>query len=192
MKKILVILGHPTPNSFCSALSTSYIEGARSAGAEVQELVLADLSFDPNLSMGYKEKVKLESDLQKAQQLIKWADHLVFVYPSWWASAPALLKGFIDRVFLPGFAFQYEANSPLPKQLLKGKTARLIVTMDAPYFYYRWFQGQPGHNMMKKGILQFCGVKPVRITSIDQVRKLSEPERVKWLQKIKELGRQMG
>lgn len=191
MKKVLIIQGNPIANSYGSQLAEVYARGAAESGAEVRELVLAELEFDLNLSGGYKGKQPLEPDLQKAQELISWADHLVFVYPNWWGGMPALLKGFIDRVFLPGFAFKYRKNSPLPEQLLKGKTARLIVTMDSPYVYYRFYLGQPGHQMMKHSILKFCGVGSVRATNITQLRKMPEVARKQWLERVHRMGRKL-
>lgn len=191
MKKVLIIQGNPIANSYGSQLAEVYARGAAESGAEVRELVLAELEFDLNLSGGYKGKQPLEPDLQKAQELISWADHLVFVYPNWWGGMPALLKGFIDRVFLPGFAFKYRKNSPLPEQLLKGKTARLIVTMDSPSVYYRFYLGQPGHQMMKHSILKFCGVDSVRATNITQLRKMPEVARKQWLERVHRMGRKL-
>ena len=138
MKKTLLILGHPDKSSFNSALADSYQEGAKKSGIEFERLNLADLDFELTLQKGYAGKQKLEPDLQRAQDLIRWAEHMVFVYPIWWATMPALLKGFLDRVFLPGFAFKYKENSPWWDKYLTGKTARLITTMDAPYLY-NWF-----------------------------------------------------
>lgn len=191
MKKVLIIQGNPIENSYGSQLADVYAKGAVESGAEVRELVLAKMDFDPNLFGGYKGKQPLEPDLQEAQELISWADHLVFVYPNWWGGMPALLKGFIDRVFLPGFAFKYRRNSPLPEQLLKGKTARLIVTMDSPMVYYRFYLGQPGHQMMKHSILKFCGVSKVRATNITQLRKMAEVSRKQWLERVHRLGRKL-
>ncbi|MGG4093848.1 NAD(P)H-dependent oxidoreductase [Paenibacillus lautus] len=191
MKKVLIIQGNPIKNSYGSQLAEVYARGAAESGAEVRELVLAEMEFDLNLSGGYKGKQPLEPDLQKAQELISWADHLVFVYPNWWGGMPALLKGFIDRVFLPGFAFKYRRNSPLPEQLLKGKTARLIVTMDSPHVYYRFYLGQPGHQMMKHSILKFCGVGTVRATNITQLRKMPEVARKQWLERVQRMGRKL-
>jgi putative NADPH-quinone reductase len=185
---IVIINGHPDPQSFCSALSASYIEGAASRSAEIREIDLSRISFDPNLKYGYRKRTELEEDLKEAQELIRWADHLVFVYPTWWGAMPAILKGFIDRVFLPGFAFRYRENSVLWDKLLTGKTAHLIVTMDTPAWYNRLIYRHAGHRVMKRNILQFCGVSPVRITEISPVKPSSAEQRAKWLDKIKRLG----
>ncbi|KYG96516.1 NAD(P)H-dependent oxidoreductase [Paenibacillus jamilae] len=190
-KKILVIQGNPVAGSYGEALAQSYVKGAKAAGAEVRLLQLSELDFNPNLLGGYRNKLPLEPDLIQAQGSIKWAEHLVFVFPIWWGSLPALMKGFIDRTFMPGFAFKYQKGKPLPDKLLKGRTARLITTMDGPHWYYRFFQGQPGHRMMKDSTLHLCGVKPVHSTAIDLMNKLSDQQRNDWLSKVEQLGRSM-
>ncbi|AUS27964.1 NAD(P)H-dependent oxidoreductase [Paenibacillus sp. P2(2022)] len=190
-KKILVIQGNPVAGSYGEALAQSYVKGAKAAGAEVRLLQLSALDFNPNLLGGYRNKLPLEPDLIQAQELIKWAEHLVFVFPIWWGSLPALMKGFIDRTFMPGFAFKYQKGKPLPDKLLKGRTARLITTMDGPYWYYRFFQGQPGHRMMKDSTLHLCGVKPVRSTTIDLMNKRTDQQHNEWLSKVEQLGRSM-
>ena len=177
MKKILVINGHPRAESLCGSLAQAYAEEAKKTGAEVTLLDLHRLQFDLSLHVGYKSEQPLEADLVRAQELIRAADHLVFVFPSWWASLPALLKGFLDRVFLPGFSFKYRKDSPFPEQLLKGKTGRIIITMDAPGWYYQWFNRAPGLHIVKKGTLEFCGVKPVKYNLLGMVRN-AKPERI--------------
>lgn len=177
MKKILVINGHPRAESLCGSLAQAYAEEAKKTGAEVTLLDLHRLQFDLSLHVGYKSEQPLEADLVRAQELIRAADHLVFVFPSWWASLPALLKGFLDRAFLPGFSFKYRKDSPLPEKLLKGKTGRVIITMDAPGWYYKWFNRAPGLNIVKKGTLEFCGVKPVKYNLMCMVRN-AKPERI--------------
>lgn len=185
---ILVIVGHPDPESFSAALSEAYIAGAATSKAQIRRLDLSRMAFEPNLKYGYRKRIELEEDLLEAQQLIRWADHLVFVYPTWWGTMPAVLKGFFDRVFLPGFAFKYRGNSPLRDKLLKGKSARLIVTMDTPPWYNRWIYKRAGHQVMKRNILQFCGIRPVRITEFGPVRTSSEKRRAEWLAQVKRLG----
>lgn len=187
-KNVLIIHGHPVQDTFVDRLTEQYKEGVKLSGSEIRELILKNLSFDINFHEGYRGNQELEPDLKNAQELIAWADHLVFFYPNWWGTYPAMLKGFIDRTLLPGFAFKYRKGNPLPEQLLKGKSARLVVTMDSPVWYYYLVQGAPGHNSMKKSILHFCGVKPVKITSLGPMRNSSEKQRKNWLVKMYKLG----
>lgn len=187
-KQILIILGHPCADSYCAGLADSYAREAVDAGHEVRRLYLGELDFDPLLHDGYRAIQPLEPCLQAAQVDILWAQHLVFVYPTWWGGLPALLKGFIDRVFLPGFAFKYRENSAFWDRLLTGRSARLIVTMDSPPWYYRWINFMPGHNQMKKTILEFCGIKPVHITSFGPAKGASPELRKKWIKQVRMLA----
>ncbi|OUS73686.1 NADPH:quinone reductase [Paenibacillus sp. MY03] len=188
---ILIINGHPDSASFNAALADAYATGALGSGAQVRRLNLAELAFNPNLSFGYRKRTELEPDLIRAQELIRWAHHLVFVYPTWWGAMPALLKGFIDRVFLPGFAFKYRENSALWDKLLVGRTAHLLVTMDTPSWYNRLVYRNAGHIVMKKNILKFCGINPVRITELTPIKPSTPEQRAKWLKKAKTLGEKM-
>lgn len=187
-RKVVVILGHPDATSLCGALARSYVEGARAAGATVREVNLGDLDFDPVLRHGYNEIQQLEPDLLAAQEAIGRAEVVVFVYPTWWGSVPALLKGFVDRTFLPGFAFKYRDDSRFWDRLLAGRSARLIVTMDSPPWYYRWVVRQPGNQMMRRAILGFSGVKPVRTTAFGPVRSSAAEARAGWLNRTRVLG----
>lgn len=180
-KRILVILGHPRRDSFCGAIGNSYVEGAKAAGNEVRQIFLGDLSFDPVLRNGYSTIQELEPDLVAAQSAITWAQHLVFVYPIWWGAMPALLKGFIDRVFLPGYAFKYREGSQFWDRLLSGRSAHLLVTMDTPPWYFRWVYRMPGHNQMKRTILEFSGIRPVAISSFGPIKGSTCERRRKWL-----------
>ncbi|MBW7474651.1 NAD(P)H-dependent oxidoreductase [Paenibacillus oenotherae] len=186
---IAVINGHPDSRSYCQALSEAYKKGAIDSGATVRGIHIGSLSFDPNLRFGYHQRVALEDDLIEAQEIIKWADHLVFVYPIWWGSVPALMKGFIDRTFLPGFAFRSRPNSSLWDKLLVGKSARLIVTMDSPSWYNRLIYRQAGHRVMKRATLQYCGVNPVKITELCPIRSSTDKKREQWLEEVETLGR---
>jgi NAD(P)H dehydrogenase (quinone) len=188
MKRILVINGHPNNQSFCHQLAESYKKGAEKAGASCKLVHLNNLEFNPHLTGGYRKQTGLEPDLLMMQQEILAAEHLVLVYPNWWATFPALMKGFIDRVFLPGFAFKYRENSPIWDKLLKGRSARLIVTMDSPGWYYRLFMKKAGFHAMKKGILEFCGIKPVHITAFGLMRSSNEQQRKERLQLVEKLG----
>lgn len=188
IKNILIINGHPDKESFNYALSEAYIKGAQNSNSEIKLINIAELNFNPNLEFGYKKRTELEPDLLDAQEKIKWADHIVWVYPVWWASVPAIMKGFIDRVLLPGYAFQKREGSLFWDKYLTGKTSRLICTLDQPDWYYRFFNGCPSHKAMKKSTMKFVGVKSVKITAIGPIRLSKEEFRVKWLRKVEKLG----
>jgi NAD(P)H dehydrogenase (quinone) len=186
--KILIINGHPDPQSYNQALFEAYKRGAEASGAEVKSIQIRELDFNPNLEDGYRQRTELEPDLLKAQEVIKWADHLVWIYPVWWGGLPAMLKGFVDRTFLPGFAFKKREGSLWWDKFLKEKSARIISTMDQPTWYYRVFNKAPSHHAMKKLTMQFVGVQKVRITAIGPVRNSSDQFRSNWLKKVEKLG----
>lgn len=192
MKKILIINGHPNPESFDFGLAKAYKKGAVAAGAEVKEIIIQELDFNPNLSFGYQKIMELEPDLLIAREKITWADHLVWVHPVWWGGLPAITKGFIDRLFLPGFAFQYRENSVWWDKLLTGKTAHIITTLDQPSWYYWFVFGRPSVNQLKRSVLQFCGIRPVKVTYIGPVRNSTKEFRTKWLTKTERMGELMG
>ncbi|MCY1535142.1 FMN-dependent NADH-azoreductase [compost metagenome] len=187
--RILILNGHPNPQSFNAALAQAYHDGAIASGASVHVLNLYELQFDPNLKYGYRQRTEWEPDLVKAWELIQWSEHMVWVHPVWWGGLPALLKGFIDRVFLPGKTFKYRPNSVWWDKLLTGKTARIITTLDQPGWYYRLRFGRPSVNQLKRSTLEFCGVKPVNVTYFGIIKTATETQRNKWLRKAAEMGR---
>lgn len=171
--RTLIILGHPDRKSLCSSIADEYEKGANEKAGDVARINLFDLSFNPNLKTGYRNNQNLETDLVEAQRLIKWANHIVIIFPVWWGGVPAILKGFLDRILLPGYAFKYRENSHLWDKLLSGRSARLIVTSDAPVWWLYLTYFHPAVNMMKKAVLEFCGVSPVEVMSFGSIRESS-------------------
>lgn len=188
MKKIFIIIGHPDTISFNKELAFAYAEGAKEKGNEVRVTNLGDLSFDPILHKGYREIQELEPDLKKIQEDIKWCEHLVIIYPSWWSTMPAILKGMFDRVWLPGFAFHFHKSGLWWDGLLKGRTARIFVTSDAPSIFARIIFGDTT-NEIRKGILWFAGFS-TSVKKIGSLKKISESKKQKWKNKMRKWGRQ--
>ena len=186
--KIIIINGHPDKKSYNFALGQAYRKGAVKSGAEIREIVIRDLDFNPNLQFGYRKRTELEPDLLQAQETLKWADHIVWIYPVWWGSVPAITKGFLDRVLLPGFAFKKREDSLWWDKYFTGKTSRIICTLDQLSWYYKWFNGSPSHTAMKKLTMNFIGVKSVKITSIGPIRLSKDKFRANWLRRIEKLG----
>lgn len=190
-KKILIINGHPNKDSFNFGIAAAYKKGVLSTGTEVKEIVIANLDFNPNLQFGYQKRTELEPDLLEAWEKIQWADHLVWIHPVWWGGLPAITKGFIDRLFLPGFAFQYRENSHFWDKLLKGKTAHIITTLDQPGFFYRLVFHRPSVNQLRRSVLKFCGISPVKVSYIGIVRNSTPEMRKKWLEKVESWGKKL-
>ena len=187
-KRVAVIVGHPAADSWCGALADSYAEAARAGGHEVRMVHLAQLDFDPSLHEGYRQIQALEPDLLAAQATVAWAEHVVIAYPIWWGSVPALLKGFLDRILLPGFAFKYRPGRAFPEQLLRGRSAQLLVSMDTPPWYFRWVYRMPGIVQLKKTTLEFCGIAPVKVAAFGPLIASSPAQRASWLIKAARLA----
>lgn len=188
MKKILVILGHPNHKSYCSALAESYIRGARREKAHVTYVKLGDVTFDV---LGTQQNGKsLEPSLQKIQKLIKDSDHIVVVYPTWWGSAPALLKGLFDRVLTSGFAFKYRTDGLGWNKLLKGRSARIITTTGGPWILNHLVYRAAGIKALKWATFWFCGIWPVRVTEFSSLNTKwsNERKRKKYLACVERIG----
>jgi putative NADPH-quinone reductase len=113
---------------------------------------------------------------------------LVWIHPVWWGGLPAITKGFIDRLFLPEFTFRYRENSIWWDKLLTGKSAHIITTLDQPGWFYRWYYSQPSVNQLKKSTLEFCGVKPIKVTYLGPIKSSNDKKRQEWLKAVEKLG----
>lgn len=186
-KKILVINSNPNKDSFGRSLAESYVNGAKESGADVQMLHLMDLKFDPILWGGDKSTQELEPDLVKSQELIKWADHVVVVVPVWWANVPALLKGFIDRIFLSGWAYKFTGKNKWDKYLT-GKTSYFIITTGGPAFYYKLFLRNPIAKFLGRDTFGFCGFGKYGSVVIGGLASRNPEKCTMCLEKINKLG----
>jgi putative NADPH-quinone reductase len=191
---LLVIQGHPDRSArrFCRALAGAYVAGARGAGRDVSILDVAELDFPVLRSRTDWDSGATPRDIQRAQERIDAASHLVIFYPIWLGGMPALLKAFLEQALRPGFAFDGAgsgANTGSWERQLKGKSARIVVTMGMPALIYRfWFQA---HSLkaLERNILGFCGIGPIHETLIGNVEGCGKPARERWLRKLEALGR---
>lgn len=190
MNKILVINGHPAKDSFCDTIAKTYAKAAAGSGKDVVVMNLYDLNFNLNFTGSYNREMHTsdENDILMTREKIKWAQHIVVVHPVWWGSVPALLKGFLDRILIPGFAFKYKKNSPFWDKLLSGRTATIIYTADTPIWYYNLIYQAPSVNMMRKRVLGFCGIKTTEVLGFGSMRFTKPEQRKKWLEKIEKLA----
>ena len=184
-KNILIIQGHPdvSHDHLCHALAAAYEKGARESGYEVKTICIANIDFpllrtnEDFYSAGPVPVIK------QCQQDIRWANHLVIFYPLWMGSMPALLKAFFEQVFRPGFAMEPVDGGRKWVQLLKGKSAHIIVTMGMPALIFRWYYGAHGLKSLERNILKFTGVGPIKESLIGMVEG-SQAYRVRWLEKM--------
>jgi len=189
MPNILVLNGNPKSTSLTQALAKDYVTSLDDS-CDIQYFDLHNMQFDPNLHTGHDDEQLIESDLLTFQQALKQCDHFVIITPIWWGSMPAKLKGLIDRTLLPGFAFQYEKGKAFPKQLLKGRSARVICLMDTPPWYYRLIQRSPIIKELGKPILEFVGFKLSGFTFFGPIIHSSVKQQLAWKQKMRLLAKQ--
>jgi len=186
-KRVLVLAANPKKDSFVSYLAETYARSAEKQH-DVQLLELSGMDFNLDLSGGYDDEHVMEESLKSFQTSIEWCEHLVIFTPIWWGALPAKLKGLIDRTFLPGFAFQYEKGKLIPQKLLQGRTARIVMTMDTPPWYYCVIQGAPAIRQLKTATLKFVGFKSVKSKMIGPIISSTTQSRAKWLNQVSKLG----
>ncbi len=187
MKKILIINGHPRKDSFNTAITDTYKTAAENAEAKLEVINIRDLKFDA-FQTQFKD-YKAPEDILNARKSIKKAEHIVWVYPIWWYSMPALLKAFIEQTFMSGFAFRYLKSEKVLKwdKFLTGKTTSIISTMDAPPWYYNLILKNPGGKFLKAS-MNFCGIKFKNKLYFGSVKLSTGYQRRKWLQKVEKFG----
>ncbi|MGV8831919.1 MAG: NAD(P)H-dependent oxidoreductase [Devosia sp.] len=183
--RIYLLMAHPDRDSFDNAIADTYQAAALAAGHQLLRQDLATMDFDPILHHGYKTIQPLEPDLVKAQELIGWCERWVIVYPLWWGSVPALLKGFFDRTLLPGQAFTPHDKDPMWDKLLTGRSGHLLITSDAPNAWTWWAYHNADVRTVKHAVLQFCGIKPVAVTRFAEVKDSTEKQRLAWLEQVR-------
>ncbi len=192
-RRIVIVQGHPDPGGgrYGHALAQAYLEGATEAGHEVDILPVAEFDFPLLRTKQDFEGTDPPEVIVRCQQAIKRADHLVIIHPLWLGSMPALLKGFLEQVFRPGFAFGKPEKPGRPgAKLLRGKSARVIVTMGMPGFAYRWFYRAHAVKSMERNILAFTGFGPIHRTLIGMVEARDDAGRTKRLAEVRKLGAQ--
>ena len=187
-KKILVLLGNPDSETFSGRIASAYEAAARNAGHEVDRINIGELQFDPVLHKGYKVIQELEPDLVSMQERWRWADHIVIVYPNWWTTMPAVLKGMFDRMYLPGFAFNFNKKTKRLIQHLKGKTARVIVVAGTHSPFMTWLKFGDYTNEIVHGILGFAGIK-ANVTCFGPSDKVGQSQRDTWVREVEKMGK---
>lgn len=186
MKKVFILLGHPDTDSFNNELANEYGAGAKEAGHEVRRMNIGEMDFDPILWKGYKVKQEYEPDLVKFQENVRWCDHFVVFYPSWWSTMPALLKGLFDRAWMPGFAFKFTSDFTW-KKLLKKKSATMIVTSDTIPIAQSIIFGDTT-NELRDGILWFAGFKPIYVHKFGYLKHFGAWRRGGVKRKVRRYG----
>jgi putative NADPH-quinone reductase len=189
--RILIVQAHPDASAphLCHALAAAYAEGAAAAGSEVRTVDLGRLDVPLLRSQQAWEHERVPSTLAPAQQDIAWAQHIVFVFPLWLGEMPAVLKAFLEQVARPGFAFGAGQRNAFTARGLKGRSARIIVTMGMPGFVYRWYFGAHGIRSFERNILGFVGIAPVRTTLVGGAGKVAPGRAAALMARMRALGR---
>ena len=188
MARIVIVQGHPDGQErhLCHALADAYAVGAERAGHRVERIDLSKIDIPFLTSQREQEHGAVPPTIAEAQALVKDANHLVFVHPLWLGEMPALLKAFLEQMARPGFAYDV-TKPPFRNGLLRGKSARVMITMGMPSWAYRIFYGSHSLKAMKIGILHFVGIRPVRATLIGGVGSAGFDGSV-WLKEMERLG----
>jgi putative NADPH-quinone reductase len=189
--RVAIIQGHPDAREgrFCRALAAAYAEGAAAGGHSVRTIDVAKIDFPLLRTQEEWESGTLPQSLRESQDVIRWADHLVLFFPLWAGTMPALLKGFLEQVFRPGFAMEPGRRDRVWERRLAGKSARIVVTMGMPALVYRWWFRAHGLKGLERNVLAFCGIGPIRESLVGMVEAPDDSARKKWLERMRELGR---
>jgi len=189
-RRIVILDGHPDANRACfvHALADAYADGATDAGHEVRRINVASLDLQSLHSSAEFLQGTPSETIRNCQQDIAWCGHLVILFPLWLGDMPGLLKILLEQVARPGFAISAAKDKGLPRKLLKGKSARIIVTMGMPTLFYKWYYRAHSVKNLERNILAFVGIAPVRRTLLGMVEGVSDAHRRSWLEKIRALG----
>lgn len=188
MARIAIFVGNPLNDSYSEALGKAYQRGAESGGHQAQLFLLGQMKFDAVLREGYRREQPLEPDLAAARAAFVGCDHVVFIFPLWCGDMPALLKGFFERVLQPDLLKVQTSGGKAGWKVFKNKSARVIMTMGMPGFFYRWYFGAHALKLLRRNILQFVGIKPVRSTIYGMIEAAGDEKRKQWLREVEALG----
>jgi len=190
-RRILIVDGHPdsAAGRFVHALCRAYHDGAELGGHEIRSVIVSELQFALLRSNDEFRSRQIPSAIRECQESLLWADHLVLIYPLWLGDMPALLKGFLEQLLRPEFAFSAAPLSAAVRKPLAGKSARVIVTMGMPAAVYRVYFGSHSLKALRRNVLHFCGIRPVRSSVIGGVESMGQVRRGVWLALVQELGK---
>lgn len=176
----LIVYCNPNPKSLSSAYRDALVELTESSANPVNVRDLYNIGFTPVLEMGDFDAVKhgqIPAEVKVEQDYVMWAHVITFVYPIWWAGMPALMKGYIDRVFTKGFAYTMDDEGH-PKGLLEGKKVVILNNMGFPYaFYEKTGMLDSMKQTTDEGIFKFCGMEVVEHRFFGHLDAASKAER---------------
>jgi len=185
--KVMMVLGHPSKESFNHAIATTALEALRANGHEVVFHDLYAEGFDPVLTQEEITAEQVADPVVAAHcEQLASADALVFVHPNWWGQAPAMMKGWMDRVLRHGVAYRLEQKDgqEVAVGLLKAKKALVFNTCMTTEEADRSQYGDPLERLWKTAVLSFCGVGDVHRYNFRMVQAVSQAEREAMLAEV--------
>jgi NAD(P)H dehydrogenase (quinone) len=188
MARIAIIVGNPLHDSYSEALGQAYQRGAESGGHQATVFMLGRMNFDAILREGYRREQALEPDLAAARAAFVACDHVVIIFPLWCGDMPAILKGFFERILQPDLLSIQKSGGKASWKIFKGKSARVIMTMGMPGWFYRIYYGAHALKLLRRNILQLVGITPVRSTCYGMIEAVSDDTRKSWLREVEALG----
>lgn len=188
MAKIAIIVGNPMRDSFSAALGEAYRRGAESGGHQAELFLLGGMNFDAILREGYRREQPLEPDLATAREAVTASDHVVFVFPLWCGDMPAILKGFFERILQPDLLRIQKSGGKASWKIFEGRSARVIMTMGMPGWFYRFYYGAHALKLLRRNILGLVGISPVRSTIYGMIEAVGDDKRKQWLREVEALG----
>ncbi|WP_415922477.1 NAD(P)H-dependent oxidoreductase [Tateyamaria sp. SN6-1] len=192
-KRITVLDGHPGTQSLSRLFTDTYTQAAQEAGHDVRVVRLSDLEFDMDFGDGgYSHWKPLEPQIEAVLKDLEWADHVVMSAPIWWGGLPAKLKGLLDRILLPGRAYDTRNLNRLgmPSPMLTGKTGRIILTSDSPRWYLRMVHGSALLRQLTGQVFGFVGIKPTRFTYFSGASHPKPGLVERWTREVQKIGAQ--
>ncbi len=189
MRRVVIIQGHPDPDQshLCHALADAYAQGAIDAGHGVTRIDIAGIDIPPLRNKTEFEHDDLPESLKPARDAVVSSEHVVIIFPLWLGTMPAMVKAFFEQLMRPGVAFLYQEKA-MPKKLLAGRSAHVVVTMAMPAFVYRWIYFAHGVRALERNILNFVGIKPVRKTYLGPAEGKDDRRRTAWLERMRADG----
>ena len=191
--KVLIVYAHPNPQSFNHAILESFTKGLAEAGHTYEVVDLYAIKFNPCLSgedFGKFMQGKVSDDVRDQQEKVSQANGLVFIHPVWWIGQPAILKGWIDRVFSMGFAYMLDEKTGHPQGLLKNQKALIINTTGGTEEESKTMGGT---DVLKKiegdFMLKFTGIGNVQHVLFYNVIMTDDATRKGYLEKARDLGK---
>jgi NAD(P)H dehydrogenase (quinone) len=191
--KVVVVYAHPNPKSFNHAIMESFTAGLAEAGHDYEVIDLYGINFNPSLTTADFEKLmqgKTSDDVKAQQEKLSRSDGLCIIHPIWWTGPPAILKGWVDRVFSLGFAYSFDKKTGSPIGLLKHKKAVVINTAGGREADAKK-AGSPAAIKTAEidGIFKFCGIKEVQHMIFYSVIMTDDAMRKAYLEEAKKLGK---